>query len=121
MPHVVADELMQIGPILPVEAGDIVPVEGGEGGFRHGANLTRGVTHSVEMNAHVPLLFSESESASGITIGDRFFPSPLPTVRLSALAATEGFSPCSYLCAYTLIGDVNRRAIAPQRVTEKGA
>jgi hypothetical protein len=34
--HVVVDELLQIRPVLSVQAADIVPVEGGEGGFGHG-------------------------------------------------------------------------------------
>jgi hypothetical protein len=35
MVGVVIDELMQIGPVLPVQAADIVLVEVGEGGFGH--------------------------------------------------------------------------------------
>jgi hypothetical protein len=34
--RVVGNELMQIEPVLPVEAGDIGPVEVGEGGSGHG-------------------------------------------------------------------------------------
>ena len=34
--HVVLGELTQIGPILPVQAGDIVSVDIKEGGFGHG-------------------------------------------------------------------------------------
>ena len=33
--RVVGDELMQIGPVLPVEAGDIGSVEVGKSGFGH--------------------------------------------------------------------------------------
>jgi hypothetical protein len=34
--RVVGDETMQIRPVLPVQAGDVAPVEVGESGFGHG-------------------------------------------------------------------------------------
>jgi hypothetical protein len=45
--RVVGDEFVQIGPILPVEAGDIGPVEFGEGSLGHGVHAVVKLKSSI--------------------------------------------------------------------------
>jgi len=51
--RVVGDKLMQIRPILPVQAGDVAPVEVGEG--LHWCTLARKLTHSAGMKPMIEL------------------------------------------------------------------
>jgi hypothetical protein len=64
------DELMQIGPILPVEAGNIGSVELGECGFGHGRsfalretaglNLTQGARRCRRIGFRTPKSLARS-------------------------------------------------------------